>query len=417
MQILPHLLQGNVTIPPSKSMAHRAIICASLSKGESDIINIDYSDDILATINAMEQLGAIIIKNGSHLKITGITSFSNEVRTIDCKESGSTLRFLIPLTLLQSGKTNFHREGHLKNRPLSPYYNIFDKQNINYSELGEILSIEGKLQAGEFVIKGDISSQFISGLLFALPLLANDSKIIIEGELESRDYIAMTIQVLAIFGITIKNNKFQEFIISGNQEYQAQSYTVEADYSQSAFFFVAGALGSDIQLLGLNKNSCQGDKEIIDILQAMNITITHQEGLSANHKRGQGITIDARSCPDIIPVLTVLAALNKGTTHIINASRLRIKECDRLRAIRTELNKIGAKIEEREDSLIIEGVEEFTGGNVSTWDDHRIAMSLAIASTRCTKPIIIDNPFCVKKSFPHFWEVFQALGGKIQEET
>ncbi|MGG5460871.1 3-phosphoshikimate 1-carboxyvinyltransferase [Clostridium sp. B9] len=430
VRITPSKLEGSVKIPPSKSMAHRAIICASLSKGESIITNIDFSDDIIATIEGMKSMGSNIKVEKDKLIINGENIFRNSnEKIIDCNESGSTLRFLVPISLVEENKVNFIGRGNLGKRPLNTYYNIFNEQNIEYFyKEGELdLRINGALRGGEFKIKGNISSQFISGLLFTLPLLKEDSKIIITTEMESKGYIDLTLDMIEKFGVNIKNNNYKEFIIKGNQEYKPMNYKVEGDYSQAAFYFSAGALGNKVECLDLELDSYQGDKECIEILERMGCNLIKKEVSKKQVINGHkdindktlriasenlnGTEIDASQCPDIIPVLTVVAALSEGETKVINGERLRIKECDRLNAICTELNKLGANITELEDGLIINGVKELNGGEVYSHKDHRIAMSLAIASTRCTGDVILEEPDCVSKSYPGFWEDFKKLGG------
>ncbi len=405
--ITPNKLKGSINIPPSKSMGHRAIICAALSKGDSIVDNIVLSDDMIATIEAMKSLGATIeIKKGettNKLVINGDNIFTKKDLLIDCNESGSTLRFLVPISIVKENKVNFIGEGNLGKRPLTTFYNIFDEQKINYDyeENNLNLKINGVLKSGTFNVEGNISSQFISGLLFALPLLEGESIINITTELESKGYIDLTLSMLKTFGIEIENNNYESFKIKGNQEYKNGSYSVEGDYSQGAFYFSANDLGNNITINGLDENSLQGDKAVIDILH--------------NLKNSNSLVeIDASSCPDVIPVITVVAALREGETNIINASRLRIKECDRLSAISSQINKIGGNVIELPSGLIIKGVKNFIGGEVDSFDDHRIAMSMAIASTMCTEPLIIKNPACVKKSYPNFWEDFSALGGIIK---
>lgn len=423
LKIIPSKLKGSVKIPPSKSMAHRAIICAALSDGICRIDNIDYSDDIIATINAMNSLGATIEKHDDYIEVVGIYKNINKIkenRIIDCNESGSTLRFLVPISLLFKGSNKFIGKGNLGKRPLTTYYNIFNDQGIKYSyeENNLNLVVDGELKPGVFEVEGNISSQFITGLLFALPLLNGDSKIIITKEMESKGYIDLTLKAISDFGIEIINNNYSEFIIKGNQKYNARNYRVEGDYSQAAFFLCADGLGNNVLCRDLDLNSLQGDKEIIDILERMNVVFnTNEIGLSGEVS-GELIStvIDGSQCPDIIPVLSAVSALSKGTTEIINAGRLRIKECDRLSAVTSELKKLGAQIIEKEDGLVITGVEKLQGG-VEVWShkDHRIAMTLAIASTMCKKPIIIKDYECVAKSYPSFFEDFKALGGNIHE--
>lgn len=423
LKIYPSELKGEVKIPPSKSMAHRAIICAALSEGLCIIENIDYSDDIIATIDAMNSLGAKIVKHKDYIEVIG--AYGNdekvkEARVIDCNESGSTLRFLVPISLLFKGSSNFIGRGNLGKRPLTTYYNIFERQGIQYSyEEGNLnLVINGELKAGTFEVEGNVSSQFITGLLFTLPLLKEDSKIIITTEMESKGYIDLTLKAMSDFGVEIINNNYREFIIKGNQKYNARNYRVEGDYSQAAFFLCADSLGNDVLCKDLDLNSLQGDKEVIDILERMNVVFNANDIGVKGIANGEltSTVIDGSQCPDIIPVLTAVASLTNGTTEIINAGRLRIKECDRLAAVTSELNKLGAKIIEKEDGLVITGVEKLQGG-VEVWShkDHRIAMTLAIASTRCEEPIVIKDYECVAKSYPNFFEDFKALGGNIHE--
>ena len=423
LKVYPSTLEGSVKVPPSKSMAHRAIICASLSDGKSKIDNIDYSDDIIATIEGMKSLGANIIQHNNSLCIEGIYSSASEQkeeRVIDCNESGSTLRFLVPISLLISGKSKFIGKGNLGKRPLNTYYEIFDKQGIKYSyEEGKLnLDIEGSLKGGEFYIRGDISSQFITGLLFTLPLLKEDSKIIITTEMESKGYIDLTLSAMQDFGVNIINSDYREFIIKGNQKYTSRDYRVEGDYSQGAFFLCANALGNNIEVQDLSLDSLQGDKEVVDILERMGVNFINSEnGIKSEVKSGINSTIiDGSQCPDIIPVLAATSALAKGTTEIINAGRLRIKECDRLAAFNSELSKLGVNIVEKEEGLIIEGTDSLEGG-IEVWShkDHRIAMTLAIVATKCKKPIIIKDYECIAKSYPNFFEDYKMLGGKVDE--
>ena len=423
LKVFPSRLKGEVKIPPSKSMAHRAIICAALSDGLCIIENIDYSDDIIATIDAMNSLGATIVKYKHHIEVIGAFGNSKkakETRVIDCNESGSTLRFLVPISLLFKGSNKFIGRGNLGKRPLTTYYNIFERQGIEYSyEEGNLnLVINGELNPGTFEVEGNVSSQFITGLLFTLPLLKEDSKIIITTEMESKGYIDLTLRAMNDFGIEIINKNYREFIIKGNQKYNARNYRVEGDYSQAAFFLCADSLGNDVLCKDLDLNSLQGDKEVIDILERMNLVFNANDIGVKGTTNGElaSTVIDGSQCPDIIPVLTSVAALTKGTTEIINAGRLRIKECDRLAAVTSELNKLGAKIIEKEDGLVVTGVEKLQGG-VEVWShkDHRIAMTLAIASTRCEEPIVIKDYECIAKSYPKFFEDFKALGGNVHE--
>lgn len=412
------LLKGDIKIPPSKSLAHRAIIAAALSEEESILYNIQYSRDIIATINIMRSLGASIIEadnNTLHINGTGFFNSQTTENLLQCDESGSTLRFLVPVALVKGGNFTFDGKGKLKERPMKPYYDIFNEKNISYnSSSGLPLRVMGKLESGRYSLPGNVSSQFITGLMFALPLLDGDSIIHITTELESKAYVDLTMQVLRKFGIEIINRDYREFIVHGNQQYTACRDSIEGDFSQGAFYLVAGAIGSDINCRGLDIESLQGDKAILDILRSMGcrLDITEQY-IKALPSVTNGVDIDVSQCPDLVPVLGVLGCMSKGRTRILNAGRLRYKECDRLMATASELNKLGGKITELEDSLIIEGIDSFHGGHVDSHNDHRIAMALSIAATRATGEVIIDNPMTINKSYPDFYKDYVTLGGDI----
>ena len=426
VKIKPSILSGEIVIPPSKSYSHRAIISAALANGEkkSKINNLKFSVDIETTVRIMENWGAKITKKESSLEIIGNDGkIVPKKNYIQCNESGSTIRFLIPVGLTSENELIFDGKGKLIDRPLDSYYKIFDDQGIKYemSEGKLPLKVNGKLKAGNYEIDGNISSQFITGLLYALPLLDGDSTIVINKNLESKGYVDLTLEILKLSGIKIKNNDYKSFEIKGNQEYKYFDYTVEGDYSQVAFWIVAGIISAnkdnEIKCLHLNKYSLQGDKAIIEIVQKMGAKLEiFDDYVIVKPSKTKGTIIDVSQCPDIAPILTVLGALSEGETKIINAERLRIKESDRIISIKTELNKLGAEVEEVGDSLVIQGVDTFEGGvEVSAWNDHRIVMSLAIASIRCKNEIVIDEAESVKKSYPHFWDDFEKMGGQIEK--
>lgn len=418
VKILPSPLSGAIKIPPSKSLCHRAIIAAALCPGQSTICNVILSEDILATIEGVRALGALVTHNQDNLIIEGRKHRTQESNIIDCNESGSTLRFIMPISLLTNASMRFIGKGNLCNRPLEPYIKIFDEQGISYSDTNLPITISGQLKPGVFKLKGNISSQFITGLMFTLPLLDADSTIILTEPLESKGYIDLTINVLKSFGIVVVNHDYKRFFIKGNQEYKETLYTVEGDYSQAAFWLAAGALGGDISCIGLNQNSNQGDKALLDILEMAGARIeafdTHIKALPS---RLQAFEVDVSQCPDIAPILAVVAALSKGTSKITGAARLRIKECDRLKAITIELNKLGGHVFEEKDRLTIKGVETLQGGEVDSWGDHRIAMALAIASTKCIEPVTIRHSDAVHKSYPNFFEDYKMLGGILLERN
>ena len=406
-------LVGELSHPPSKSVLHRYIIASSLAKGISKIENISFSEDIIATIEAMKKLGAKIEQKENYLLIDGSDTFKNlnENIEIDCNESGSTLRFLFPLSIVEENKVLFKGRGKLFKRPMTPYFENFEKYKIKHSYIDENkILLEGKLKAGIYEIDGNISSQFITGLLFSLPLLDGKSKIIINGKLESSNYIDISLDCLSKFGIKIINNSYQEFVIEGNQSYRAGNYRTEADYSQAAFFLVANAIGSNIKINDLSENSLQGDKKIINYISEID-----------NWSSKDTLILDGSETPDIIPILSLKAAVSGKKIEIVNVERLRIKESDRLKATVEELSKLNFDLIEKKDSILINSRENFEVNknekivSLSAHSDHRIAMMIAIAATCYDGEILLDNLDCVKKSYPNFWEVFLSLGGKIYE--
>lgn len=429
VRIIPAVLEGEIRIPPSKSISHRAVICAGIAEGTSRIENIVFSDDVSATVEGMQALGAAVEKietnpedGTSTVMIKGNPRPRLENKVIDCGESGSTLRFLIPLAGLTGEEVTFTGRGKLVERPLNTYYELFEEQGIMYKNNGGFLplTVKGLLRPGNYRVKGNISSQFISGLMFLLPLLGEDSRIEITTELESRGYVDLTMDVQEKFAVKVenRNNSYRDFRIKGNQKYLARDYKIEGDFSQAAFWLVAGTLAGSIKCLNLNTGSLQGDKAVLDIIREMGGKITeHEDHVTVRAARTEGTVIDAGQCPDLVPALAVLGALSKGTTRIINAQRLRIKESDRLRATAAELGKLGAEVQELEDGLVIKGKEELKGGTVDSWNDHRIAMAMAVASIKCKEPVTITNSGSVSKSYPHFWEDFRKLGGQIDERS
>lgn len=410
VRISPAKLKGKIAIPPSKSWAHRAIICACLARGKSVISNVALSDDIIATIECMRSLGAKIDVNDGFLEIDGGAQKMSSDLTFDCKESGSTLRFILPIALaLNSGKNTFVGRGKLGERPMNIYKDICEEQGIEYID-GSLLnkahllnlSVKGQLKSCEYHVDGTVSSQFITGLLFALSLYDTDSKIIIEGDLQSVGYLDLTLASLKKFGIDVVNEGYKVFYIKGGQKYSACDYYIEGDFSQAAFYEAANYLGSEIEMQGLNKDSLQADRIIVDFV-----------GRLKSADKSERLTFDGGNCPDIIPVFALACCMRKGHTDIVNISRLRIKECDRLTAAAQELGKLGAKITQGEDFLSIDGVDKLRGGIVDSHGDHRMAMTLAIASTAAEDEVEIIDAQSVSKSYPNFFDHFVSLGGKI----
>ncbi len=408
--ITPGKLSGSVTPPPSKSQAHRLLIAAALAHGESVISNVALSQDIEATLRCLEELGAEFTVDGSTITVRGMgANAMSPLRRmayprLDCGESGSTLRFLIPIALAVRGGGIFTGSGRLMERPLKPYFDLFDEKGIAYELKDNTLTVSGLLEPGEYRLPGDVSSQFFTGLLFALPLLGGPSAIIPTSPLESEGYIQMTLRVMAQFGVELPVTLSlpPHYHPQGNQTYRAANAAVEADWSQAAFWYAAGALGNPVVPAGMDPYSLQGDRVVMEQLLALS---------------GPGdLALDVSGCPDLVPPLAATAALRAGrATCLTNAARLRIKESDRLASVTAVLGALGADITEGPDFLEIRGKETLSGGAaVDSFNDHRIAMMAAIAATRCETPITITGAQCVAKSYPDFWEVYGQLGGNVR---
>lgn len=430
VDIQPMTIAGCVTVPPSKSISHRAVICAGLSSQHSSVSNLIYSDDIKASIAAMKQFGMIVesetLDSDRYTLELINPKMANPAEkpvttpeTIDCHESGSTIRFLMPFFHLSSQPMTFIGRGRLGERPYTTFYRLFEERGIVYETTEGKLptTIKGQLPPGVYEIEGNVSSQFITGLMFMLPLLEGDSTIKITTHLESKGYIDLTLEALKAFGIEIENQGYEAFHIKGNQSYKGTDFVVDGDYSQAAFWLVAAAIGNEVILDGMKWASLQGDREIIDIIEKMGGKVHFENGkLRVESENLRGIVIDASQCPDLVPVVAVLCSMCEGESRIINAERLRIKESDRLKAISTELNKMGGKIQETEDGLIIQGIDHFIGAEVDSWNDHRIAMAIAIASTKTEGTVHLTGADAVKKSYPMFWDDFEKLGGMCHGE-
>lgn len=401
VKILPGKLKGSVEIPSSKSVSHRALICAALAKGQSVLSGISLSKDIEATINGLMAMGAEIEVNNDAIKVKGIENLP-ESCIIDCFESGSTLRFLIPVAAALGIPAVFKGAGKLPQRPITPYLREFEGKGVKFGYAGTMpFEINGKLSGGEYRLEGDISSQFVTGLLFALPLCSEDSVITMLSPLQSKPYADLTIDCLEKSGIKIEETK-KGYFIKGGQSYSPFSEKIEGDYSQAAFFYVANALGSEIEILNLNPKSVQGDKKIIEIINDIMYT----------DKKGQEpFSVDVGDIPDLVPILAVLGCFGRKIFRITNASRLRIKESDRLETTASLLNSLGGKVEVFDDSLTVYPINEFSGGEVDSFNDHRIAMAASIAATRSKNPVIIRNANAVEKSYPDFFNDFNKLGG------
>lgn len=414
-------LSGSVNAPVSKSDLHRLIIACSLSGSDTEICRCTLSEDIKATARVMEAIGASIHFEENRILVEGIKLQPDTNVLCDCSESGSTLRFLVPVLAALGQNATFTGHGRLAKRPMEPLLSELSAHGveIHTPDNGDTLplSIRGKLVGGDFTFSGDISSQYITGLMFALPLLAQDSRIILTSPLQSKGYVDMTLSVLERFGIKITpiQNGWE---IAGKQQYRTPGIlTAQGDWSNAAFWLCAGSIcqGANIMVNGIDyHHSLQGDKTVCDVLTQMGANLSiGSEQVEANHAPLHAVTIDGSQIPDIIPILSVVAAVSQGETHIVNAGRLRIKESDRLHAMYECLTQIGADVTELADGLIIRGKSQLSGGTVDSFNDHRIAMSMAVASLVCKEPVIIRDPMCVTKSYPDFYEDFKALGGSV----
>ena len=403
LQITPKKLSGAVTPPPSKSQAHRLLIAAALAEGTSTLHNIARSQDIEATLRCVTALGGSWTEaSPGTLTVTGIGGrrFSGgELPRLDCGESGSTLRFFIPIALAVAGGGIFTGHGRLMERPQGPYFQLFDKKGIFYEQKDGVLTVRGALTPGEYVLPGNVSSQFFTGLLFALPLLDGVSAVVSSTEIESLAYITMTLEAMRQAGVPVAERPGLRSFEVLHAAYHPFAATVEADWSQAAFWYAANFLDSRVEIRDLNPDSGQGDKVVSEFYWQL--------------ARPGDAEIDVSGCPDLLPPLAVMAAVRSGTTRFVNAARLRIKESDRLSTITAAMTALGAEVHEEPDRLIIVGKPSLPGGTVDCANDHRIAMMVAIAATGCTGPVTVLGAECVQKSYPDFWEVYKTLGGDI----
>lgn len=405
-------LHGTVTPPPSKSVAHRAILCAAMARGKSRIVPCISSEDMKATERAVSALGARLHSDGDTLFVDGETMFSAKKAEIDCGESGSTLRFAIPCAAAGGVGAIFTGQGRLPSRPLGIYRELLPSFGVKLESAGGLpLKISGKLQSGEFRLKGNVSSQFITGLLLALPLLDGDSAVIPTTKVESKNYIDITLSVMQEFGVTAEERDGGYFI-RGGQRYLAREFSVEKDWSQAAPFLVSGALAGRVSVTGLDNASRQGDRAVVEILKRFGAFIEETAaGVTVTASQLHGIDIDASQIPDLVPALAAAACGAKGRTLIYNAARLRLKESDRLSSTAAALGALGADIRETEDGLVIEGGKPLQGGRAPGFNDHRIVMAVAAVSALCEGPVEIEGCDCVDKSYPAFFADFIKAGG------
>ena len=413
----PARIGGTVSAPPSKSMAHRAVLCSALAKGTSHIENLEFSKDISATLAAAGQLCARVESGPADALVEGLGHFRPVFGPVDCCESGSTLRFLIPLASLTGQSITFVGRGRLMERPQSVYETLYRKQNLHFEQANGQLTVAGSLRGGEYTLAGNVSSQFISGLLFALPLLAGDSTLHLIPPVESRSYIEMTRAAQAAFGVTSHWLDDTTLCIPGGQQYHPRDYIVEGDYSQAAFLAVLGAVKGGITLTGLAAETLQGDAAILDILRRCGAKFTRTEaGLVFEQAPLHGVDIDLADCPDLGPVLMVLGLLCEGTTVIRNAERLRIKESDRIAAMEAELRACGGVLSSEGGTITVQGCKprlHAPEAPLSGHNDHRVVMSLTVLALAADIPLAINEAEAVQKSWPHFFDALKPLGVEV----
>ncbi len=387
------ILNGSVVIPPSKSAAHRALLCSFLAGGGTVSPIISSKD-----MQAMQQ---------------AISALENDDKIVDCIESGNTLRFVIPVAAALGKSVTFVGSGRLPERPLETFLELLPKHNIKCTSNGRLpLSIEGKLTAGKYEIAGNISSQYISGLLFALPILNGDSEIVLTTRLESKPYIDLTIKVMRDFGVEVQETE-SGYLVRGNQQYKTRDYIVESDWSQAAFFLVGGAVGKSVALKGLDMNSVQGDKAIVDILKKFGADIEIKENEIISRKAElKGIKVDVSDIPDTVPALAVAAAYANGRTEIVGGERLRFKESDRIESVVSNLKRLGADVTETSDGMIINGGKKLKGAELLGYNDHRIVMAFSIAALFAGGETIITEANSINKTYPSFFEDYNRIGGQ-----
>jgi len=414
-------LEGEVSAPPSKAYTHRMLIAALLSNGTSRILNPLVSDDTEATLRAVKAFGAETELQENCWMVKGVGLPRAPKGPIDCGESGATLRFMIPVAALASGPSIFTFGSSLERRPIAPLLQslkqLGTESNFQLGEGSSLVRIRGGgIRGGKTSIRGDVSSQFISGLLFACPKAKEDTEIVVTTPLESRSYVQMTMDALNKHGVKVSASKgFTQLKIPSNQNYNPCNHKVPGDFSSAAFLLAATAItSSKVKVKNLDYHTTQGDREILDILKKMGSKMrVSDKFVEVEGRQLNAVDVDAKDIPDLVPVCAVLACYSKGTSKIYNAKRLRYKESDRLASLHTELKKMGTEIMIHEDSLTIRGPCTLHGATVDPHSDHRIAMACAVAALGAVGETKIQNPECVNKSYPRFFDDLRLLGANV----
>lgn len=412
--VRPSSLSGKIKAIPSKTYGHRMIILSALSKRPSRIIVDEYNDDLLATLNCIRELGADYFIDGKILEITPIKKVKPKP-LLNAEESGSTLRFIIPVATALFENTIIDAEGSLKRRPIKPLLDGLSSAGVKFSDTTLPIETFGKFSGGEIELPGNVSSQFITGILLASSVLEKDSRIILTSELESKAYVDVTIDVLKSYGIEVE--KFSEgFFVKGGQSLKPQEEViVEGDWSNAALFLVAGAFSGEVEITGLNSDSIQGDRVILDILKSFGAEVFISDTIKVKSKDKRPLNFDINECPDLLPVLSILACGASGQSVFTGCHRLKLKESDRLTNSMELINLLGGEAFIKDDSLIVNGSGYLLGGKVKSFGDHRMAMAGTIASLISKNDIQIDGFTAINKSYPRFFKDFKCLGGDVVE--
>ena len=421
MTFLPAPLNGVVAAPASKSEAHRRMICAGLTQGTTTLTGFMDSADMAATSRCLKALGAKFQQAGEVLTVEGRTRKPCKLPVLDCGESGSTLRFFVPIALAMAGGGLFRMHGRLGQRPMDVYRDLFVPRGVRWRmgvgcDGAAELTVKGELEAGHYVLPGNVSSQFVSGLMFALPLLAEDSTLTVQPPVESAGYIRMTVEALVQSGIKLEETAPFSWRIAGSQQYQAPNGRLSGDYSQAAVLCCAGALGHDATVTGLAEETTQGDRAVLKHLAALGATVDEDaSGVKVTAEKLVGAPLDMADCPDIAPILALVCQLAEGESRLNGCGRLRLKECDRLAATVEALNLLGGNARAEGDAIVIQGVKSLQGGvTLPNYNDHRMVMLGAVAASIAKEPVVVSGVEALNKSWPEFINVYKQLGGKAE---
>jgi len=411
-KVLPGTPNGTIQAPPSKSYAHRAVLAAALAAGQSEIANLGANRDIMTTLAAIRLMGAKMKFSGDVAYIDG--GLKNTYPIIDCGESGSTMRFMAPILAMFGGGVLTGADSLLV-RPMQVYEDLFEAHGSCCRKEEDGFHIGGPLSGGEFIVVGNVSSQFVSGLLYALPLAKEDSTLKVLPPFESKKYVEMTLHVLHLFGIEVRRQDEYTFVIPGNQKFKSACYTVEGDWSSAAFFAVLGALRGRVTCLGLNNESLQADRTILDIVSDFGAKVTlEDDGFTVQSGDLMGRKVDISNCPDLGPAVMTLGVLSHGCTTVSGAQRLVYKESNRLQAMSDELRKIGGNLTCDNGTVDITGGYSAQNDMIRAHNDHRVVMSMAIAGAVVPSGICIENSNVVDKSYPEFFDDLRALGIRVR---